>query len=104
MRLGEQTDIEVAENLNSVKYPMDYPWKEKLPVKAVMRYLSIPDKSENFIRVKQDVLSIVQIFDVVMSGTWWKALVEKARPACFRHSLGFLELVMSVNKPFYLVS
>lgn len=43
---------------------MDYPWKEKLPVKAVMRYLSIPDKSENFIRVKQDVLSIVQIFDV----------------------------------------
>lgn len=54
---------------------MDYPWKEKLPVKAVMRYLSIPDKSENFIRVKQDVLSIVQIFDVWVGHgekSWWK--------------------------------
>lgn len=52
--------------------------------------------------VKQDVLSVVQIFDVLKSGTWWEELVEEARPACFKHSLGFLELV-SVNKPYYLM-
>lgn len=53
--------------------------------------------------VKQDVLSVVQIFDVLKSGMWWEELMEKARPACFKHSLGFLELVVSVNKPFYLM-
>lgn len=46
---------------------MDYLWKEKLPLGVVMRYLSAPDKAENFLGVKRDV---VQIFGVVMSGAW----------------------------------
>lgn len=58
---------------------MDYLWKEKLPLGVVMRYLSAPDKSENFLGVKRDV---VQIFGVVMSGAWRKELLEEARPAC----------------------
>lgn len=69
MRSGEQTEIEMAENLT---FALGYV-PNRLPterVRVVVRHLSVPDKSENFIRVEQDVLGIVQIVDVGMSGTW----------------------------------
>lgn len=93
MRLDEQPDVEVAENLTFALgwVAPDYPWNEKLPVKAVTRYLCVSDKPENFFRVKQDILNNVQIIDIVLSRTWWKELVDKARPADLKNSPGFLE-------------